>query len=85
MGWIRNAISKRKEKWHNNAVKNAKSRAITLFQVKEYNSLLWLTFDGFLIVPFSMLCKGDDASEYITLLNAIRDIYAKMITDGNER
>ena len=85
MSWIRNAISKRKERWHNNAVKNAKNEAITLFQVKEHNSLLWLTFDGFLIVPFSMLCKGDDASEYIAMLNAIRDIYVERVANGNER
>lgn len=85
MGWIRTAISKRKERWHNNVVKNAKSRAITLFQVKEYNSMLWLTFDGFLIVPFSMLCKGDDTSECIALLNAIRDIYVERVANENKR
>jgi len=85
MNWIRNAISKRKEKLHKNAVENAKIEACRLFQIKEYNSLLWLTFDGFLMVPFYMLCKGDDTSECIALLNAIRDIYAKRITNENKR
>lgn len=85
MGWIRNAISKRKEKLHKNAVKDAKIEACRLFQIKEHNSLLWLTFDGFLIAPFSIICKGEDANECVALLNAIRDIYVERVANENKR
>ena len=85
MRWFKEFIAKRKEKWHKNAERVAKEEAIRLFQIKEHNSLLWLTHNGHLIAPFSMLCNGEDANECIALINTIRDLYVKMITDENER
>ena len=85
MGWLNELIAKRKERWHKNAINGAESEAKRLFQTKEYNSLLWLTYNGQLIAPFAMLCSGEEVYECIALLNAIRDLYVKRITDGNER
>ena len=78
-------IAKRKEMWHKNAINGAESEAKRLFQIKEHNSLLWLTYNGQLIAPFAMLCGGEEVNECIALLNAIRELYVKRITDGNER
>jgi hypothetical protein len=85
MRWFKELIEKRKEKWHKNAINGAKSEAKRLFQIKEYNSLLWLTYNGQLVAPFAMLCGGEDVNKCVALLNAIRDLYVKRITDGNER
>ena len=85
MRWFNEFIAKRKEKWHKNAINGAESEAKRLFQIKEYNSLIWLTYNGQLIAPFAMLCSGKDVNESVALLNAIRDLYVKRITDGNER
>jgi hypothetical protein len=85
MGWLRDIIENRKKNWHKNAIKFAKEEATRLFQIGEHNSLLWLIYDGHLIAPFAMLCNGDDANECVALINTIRDLYVKRITDGNER
>ncbi len=85
MQWFKELIAKRKERWHKNAINGAESEAKRLFQTKEYNSLLWLTYNGQLIAPFAILCGGEEVYECIALLNAIRDLYVKRITDGNER
>lgn len=84
MGWLRDIIENRKKNWHKNAIKFAKEEATRLFQIKEYNSLLWLTYNGQLVAPFAMLCNGDDANECVALVNAIRDLYVKRIADGKE-
>lgn len=44
--------------------------ANTLFQVKEYDSELWLTYDGWLVCPCSML--KDDPVESI---KRMRELY----------
>ena len=78
-------IAKHKERLHKNAIKIAKEEATRLFQIREYNHLLWLTYDKHLIAPFSMICNGEDANECIALINTIRDLYVEMVIDGNER
>lgn len=85
MRWFKELIAKRKERWHKNVINGAESEAKRLFQIKEYNSLLWLTYNGQLIAPFVVLCSGEDVNESVALLNAIRELYVKRITDGNER
>ena len=85
MQWFKELIARRKEKWRKNAINGAESEAKRLFQIKEYNSLLWLTYNGQLVAPFAMLCSGEDVNESVALLNAIRELYVKRITDGNER
>lgn len=85
MGWLKNLINERKEKWRKNTINGAKSEAQRLFQIKEYNSLLWLAYNGQLIAPFTILCNGEDANECIALIKAIRDLYVERVTDGNER
>ena len=85
MRWFKELITKRKEMWHKNAINGAESEAKRLFQIKEHNSLLWLTYNGQLIAPFAMLCSDEDVNKSVALLNAIRDLYVKTITDGNER
>ena len=85
MGWLRDLIKNRKEKWHKNAIKGAKREAERLFQIKEHNSLIWLTCNGQLIAPFTMLCSGEDVNECVALLRAIRDLYAERVVNGNER
>jgi hypothetical protein len=85
MGWLRNLIENRKEKWQKNAAKIAKEEAIRLFQIREHNHLLWLTYDGHLIAPFSILCNGEDVNECIALINTIRDLYVEMAINGNKR
>ena len=77
-------IAKRKERWRENTIKFAKEESTRLFQITEHNSLLWLTYNGQLVAPFAMLCNGDDASECVALVNAIRDLYVKRIADGKE-
>ena len=78
-------IAKRKERWRKNAINGAKSEAKRLFQIKEYNSLLWLTYNGQLIAPFAMLCGGEDVNECVVFLNVIRDLYAERVVNENER
>lgn len=85
MRWFNELIAKRKEKWHKNAIKGAKREAERLFQIKEHNSLIWLTYNEQLIAPFTMLCSGEDVNECVALLNAIRDLYAEMVVNENER
>lgn len=85
MWWLRDLIDNHKEKWHKNAERTAKEEATRLFQVKEHNSLLWLTYDGNLIAPFTLLCKGNDVNECVALINTIRDLYVERFTDGNKR
>ena len=85
MRWFKEFIAKRKEKWHKNAINGVESEAKRLFQIKEYNSLLWLTYNGQLIAPFAMLCSGEDVNESVALLNAIRDLYTERVVNGNER
>jgi len=85
MGWISNMLHKRKEKWHENAIKGAKREAYRRFQIREYNHLLWLTHDGQLIVPFNMVCGGTDSSEFTALLNAIRDLYVERTVGDDEK
>ena len=85
MLWFKELIAKRKEKWHKNAINVVESEAKRLFQIKEYNSLLWLTYNGQLIAPFAMLCSGEDVNESVALLNAIRDLYTERVVNGNER
>ena len=85
MRWFKELIAKRKERWRKNAIHGAESEAKRLFQIKEHNSLLWLTCNGQLVAPFAMLCSGNDVNESVALLNAIRELYVKRITDGNER
>jgi hypothetical protein len=84
MRWFKELIAKRKERWHKNAINGAKSEAKRLFQIKEYNSLLWLTYNGQLVAPFTLLCGGEDVNECIALLNTIRDIYVERVLNGNK-
>jgi hypothetical protein len=85
MQWFKELIAKRKEKWHKNAINLTESEAKRLFQIKEHNSLLWLTYNGQLVAPFAMLCGGEEVHKCIALLSAIRELYVKRITDENER
>lgn len=85
MGWLRNLIENRKEKWRKNATKIAKEEATRLFQIREYNHLLWLTYDGHFIAPFSMICNGENTNDCIALINTIRDLYIEMVVNGNKR
>ena len=83
MRWFKEFIAKRKEKFHQNTINGAKSEAKRLFQIKEYNSLLWLTYNGQLVAPFTLLCSGEDINECVALLNTIRDLYIERILNGN--
>jgi hypothetical protein len=85
MKWLKNWYDERKKKWHENSIAGAKAAAKRIFQIKEYNSLLWLTYDGQLVAPFAMLCNGEDINECVALINTIRDLYVERILDGNER
>lgn len=85
MKWLKNWYDKRKKKWRENSIAGAKAEAKRIFQIKEYNSLLWLTYDGHLVAPFAMLCNGEDTNECVALINTIRDLYVERILDGNER
>lgn len=85
MKWLKNWYDKCKKKWHENSINGAKAEAKRIFQIKEYNSLLWLTYNGQLVAPFAMLCNREDINECIALINAIRNLYVERIADGNER
>ena len=85
MSWFKEFIAKRKDKWHKNAINGAKREAERLYQIKEHNSLIWLTYNGQLIAPFAMLCSGEDVNESVALLNAIRDLYTERVVNENER
>ena len=85
MRWFKELIAKRKERWHKNAINGAKREAERLYQIKEHNSLIWLTYNGQLIAPFAMLCSGEDVNESVALLNAIRDLYTERVVNENER
>ena len=50
--------------------KEVREDANTFYQVKEYNGEIWLTYDGNLICPVSMLKEGPVES-----LNKIRAYY----------
>ena len=85
MKWLKNWYDKHKKKWHENSIAGAKAEAQRLFQIKEHNSLLWLTYNGQLVAPFAMLCNGEDTNECVALINSIRDLYVERILDENER
>lgn len=85
MKWLKNWYDKHKKKWRENSIAGAKAEAQRLFQIKEHNSLLWLTYNGQLVAPFSVLCSGEDINKSVALLNAIRELYLKRIIDENER
>ena len=82
MSWLSNIISKRKEKLHANSIKKAKEDASTIFQIKEYNSHMWLTCNGELVAPFTLLLMNDEyVDECISLVNNIRELYVERITN----
>lgn len=58
-------------------VKYHKKRAQEKYQIEEYNGVLWITLDGTLVVPESLL--GEDA---ITVVKKLRDMYVeRMLKD----
>ena len=64
-------IKERRKEFHQRCVKE---RANELFQVKEQDGLLWLTYDGNLVMPFCFMCDDRQAS-CIEKLTAIREQY----------
>ena len=86
MDWLRKLIGRYRNTYHKNVVEGVKSEAQRLFQIKEYDSMLWLTYNDQLIAPFTILCeKGNDTNECVALVNAIRNMYVERVADGNKR
>jgi hypothetical protein len=82
MRWILDVVNRRKEKSHANAIKKAKQDANMIFQIKEYNSHMWLTCNGELVAPFTLLLMNDEyVDECISLVNSIRELYVERITN----
>ena len=52
--------------------KRTRSEADEAFQVKEHDGGLWLTFNGGLVCPFSMIKQ-----EPVEALKAMRELYIK--------
>lgn len=85
MSWLENIIVKYKKKWNKNTVIATKAEAYRLYQIKEYNSHLWLTYNDVLIVPFDLICDPSKTAQCIALLETIRDLYVeRMIGESGE-
>ena len=83
MSWILDVVNRRKEKSHANAIKKAKQDANVIFQIKEYDSHMWLTCNGELVAPFTLLLMNDEyVDECISLVNNIRELYVERITNS---
>ena len=77
MNWFENIIVKYKKKWNKNTIIATKNEAHRLYQIKEYDSHLWLTYNGVLIVPFHLICDASSTVQCLALLDTIRDLYVK--------
>ena len=84
MNWLANVIERFKKKWNKRTIIAIKDEACTLYQIKEYDSLLWLTYNGQLIVPFTLICNtNNDVAECVALLEVIREMYVKRMIGTN--
>lgn len=77
MNWLDNVIERFKKKWDKRTIIAIKDEACMLYQIKEYDSLLWLTYNGQLIVPFNLICDASSTVQCLALLDTIRDLYVK--------
>ena len=84
MNWLENIIVKHKKKWNKNTIIATKDEAYRLYQIKEYDSHLWLTYNDVLIVPFDLICDSSNTTQCIALLETIRDLYVKRMIGKNE-
>ena len=84
MNWFENIIAKHKKKWNKNTIIATKAEAHRLYQIKEYNSHLWLTYNDVLVVPFDLICDPSNTAQCIALLETIRDLYVKRMIGENE-
>ena len=84
MNWFENIIVKHKKKWNKNTIIATKDEAHRLYQIKEYDSHLWLTYNDVLIVPFDLICDSSNTAQCIALLETIRDLYVKRMIGENE-
>ena len=84
MNWFKNIIVKYKKKCNKNTIIATKDEACELYQIKEYDSHLWLTYDGVLIVPLDLICDASETSQCVALLETIRDLYVKRKIGKND-
>lgn len=73
MNKIKELLARRRQRRAEKRHQHIVERSQELFQICEYNSNVWLTYDGFLVCP-AYLLGGDDNVE---TLNEIRDLYIK--------
>jgi len=73
---IRNFLQRRKEKSLESKRKFAEKQAKVMFNLTTHEKELWLTCNGTLVCPTTMLVADE-----ITALYAIRDLYVKNHVD----
>ena len=78
--WYRRQKANDKQQRNDFELKQAKEKADELYQIREYNGNIWLTYDGHLVCPVTMFA---DSAFVVTTLRTLRELYVKDIRGFN--
>lgn len=68
-------------------VKRVEKDALYLYQIREYDNGLWLTYNGNLVAPMSLLVNAENsdyATKAVSLVYMLRKLYIERMTHTSE-